>query len=109
MDITGVHREFEGAAGSVRVSLHCLHILLLDGCSCSSQANRRLTQPRQLKNPSITTGTSSLYFTAPAALEEQTRPNLKRKLDEMIQDGEEVNITDPAFATAFKFKLSFRD
>jgi len=63
----------------------------------------------QLKNPSITTGSASLYFTSPAALEEQTRPNLKRKLDEMVSDGEEVNITDPAFTTAFKFKLSFRD
>jgi ubiquitin-activating enzyme E1 C len=62
----------------------------------------------QLKKPTIRTADKSLYYQAPIALEEQTRPNLVRKMRELVSDGEEVAISDPAFAIDFKFKLNFR-
>lgn len=62
-----------------------------------------------MKNPSISNGSTSLYYSAPPSLQEQTRPNLKRKLADMIAEGDEVAVTDPAYQNAFKFKLSYRD
>lgn len=62
---------------------------------------------RQLKKPSIRTEEKSLYYSAPPSLEEQTRPNLRRKLGELVVDGEEMGISDPAFAIDFKFKVRF--
>lgn len=61
----------------------------------------------QLKKPSIRTEEKSLYYSAPASLEEQTRPNLKRKLGELLADGEELGVSDPAFTIDFKYKVRF--
>jgi NEDD8-activating enzyme E1 len=61
----------------------------------------------QLKKPTIRTAEKSLYYQAPIALEEQTRPNLVRTMRELVSDGEEVAISDPAFTIDFKFKLNF--
>ncbi|KAK5262676.1 NEDD8 activating enzyme, partial [Exophiala xenobiotica] len=44
----------------------------------------------QLKKPSIRTEAKTLYVQAPKSLEEQTRPNLSKKMNELISDGEEV-------------------
>jgi ubiquitin-activating enzyme E1 C len=62
---------------------------------------------RQLKKPSIRTGTKSLYMQM-AGLEEQTRPNLSKKLNELVEDGEEIVITDRMFPTQFKYKMAFQ-
>lgn len=62
----------------------------------------------QLKKPTIRTAEKSLYYQAPIALEEQTRPNLVKKMRELVSDGEEVAISDQAFTIDFKFKLNFR-
>ncbi|KAF2498362.1 NEDD8-activating enzyme E1 catalytic subunit [Lophium mytilinum] len=62
----------------------------------------------QLKKPTIRTEAKSLYYQSPPALEEQTRPNLSKTLSELVSDGEEVAIQDPAFQIAFKFKLVFK-
>jgi len=40
-------------------------------------------------------------------LEEKTRPNLKKKLSELVMDGEEIAVSDPAFAITFRFKVKF--
>ena len=61
----------------------------------------------QLKKPSIRTAEKTLYYQAPPALEEQTRPNLLKKLSDLVVSGEEVAVSDPAFAIGFKFKLLF--
>lgn len=61
----------------------------------------------QLKKPNIRSEEKSLYYSMPASLEEQTRPNLKRKLSELLQDGEEVGVSDPAFAINFRYKVKF--
>lgn len=62
----------------------------------------------QLKKPTLRTESASLYYQAPKFLEEQTRPNLAKKLSELVSDGEEIAVSDPAFSITFKFKLLFR-
>lgn len=62
----------------------------------------------QLKKPSIRSEEKSLYYQFPPDLEEQTRPNLSKSLSELVADGEEVAITDPAFPLQFKYKLVFQ-
>lgn len=62
----------------------------------------------QLRNPSLRSESKSLFYPSPVGLYEQTRPNLKRKLAELLVDGEEVAVSDPAYQIDFKFKLSFR-
>jgi ubiquitin-activating enzyme E1 C len=61
----------------------------------------------QLKKPSLRTEEKTLYQRFPPQLEEQTRPNLSRKLKELVSDGEEVAVSDPAFTIDFRFKLVF--
>jgi NEDD8-activating enzyme E1 len=62
----------------------------------------------QLKKPTIRTEAKSLYYQAPKALEEQTRPNLGKKMRELVSDGEEVAVSDQAYTIDFKFKLNFK-
>ena len=62
----------------------------------------------QLKKPSLRTEEKTLYQRVPAQLEEQTKPNLRLKLRELIEDGEEVAVSDLAFTIDFRFKLVFR-
>ncbi|KXS98144.1 hypothetical protein AC578_9407 [Pseudocercospora eumusae] len=52
----------------------------------------------QLKKPNLRTGSKSLYYSSPDSLREQTEPNLKKKLSELIEEGEEVAVSDPALA-----------
>lgn len=56
----------------------------------------------------IRTEQKTLYYSLPPDLERQTRPNLKRKLTELLENGEEVGVSDPAFAIDFRYKLRFR-
>ena len=62
----------------------------------------------QLKKASIRTERKTLYVQAPKSLEEQTRPNLEKKMRELVSDGEEVGVSDAAFTISFKFKLVFQ-
>lgn len=66
-----------------------------------------LTVHSQLKKPSIRTGEKSLYMQM-AGLEEQTRPNLEKKLGDLVEDGEEILITDKSFPTQFKYKMVYQ-
>lgn len=62
----------------------------------------------QLKKPSLRTEERTLYQRVPAQLEEQTKPNLRLKLKELIADGEEIAVSDIAFTIDFRFKLVFK-
>ena len=61
----------------------------------------------QLKKPSIRTGEKSLYVQSLADLERQTRGNLDKTLGELVEEGEEMVITDKAFPTQFKYRVVF--
>ncbi|KAF2468185.1 uncharacterized protein BDR25DRAFT_305177 [Lindgomyces ingoldianus] len=63
----------------------------------------------QLKKPTIRTEEKSLYYQFPPDLRQQTQPNLSKKIYELVENGEEVAITDPAFPLQFKYKLIFKD
>ncbi|MCJ1430480.1 hypothetical protein MMC29_008398 [Sticta canariensis] len=62
----------------------------------------------QLKKPTLRSESASLYYQYPPDLKEQTRPNLTKKLSELVSDGEEIAVSDPAFSIDFRFKLIFR-
>lgn len=62
----------------------------------------------QLKKPTIRTEARSLYYQAPPALEEQTRPNLELKMRDLVSDGEEIAVSDSAFTIDFRFRLHFQ-
>ncbi|KAM7205493.1 putative NEDD8-activating enzyme E1 catalytic subunit [Naviculisporaceae sp. PSN 640] len=69
------------------------------------------TRPEaQLKKPSVRADKKTLYMQSPPSLEEQTRPNLEKKLAELgLSEGDEIGVTDPAFATvSFKFRLKWQ-
>ncbi|KAI9736902.1 MAG: hypothetical protein M1818_005953 [Claussenomyces sp. TS43310] len=63
----------------------------------------------QLKKPSVRAEGKTLYMQSPERLELATRPNLSKRLNELISDGQEVGVSDPAFLkVAFRFRLQFR-
>lgn len=58
----------------------------------------------QVKKPSLATATKQLYFQAPPQLEELTRPNLEKKVSELIQEGDYITVT----ASTLPFDLTLR-
>lgn len=62
------------------------------------------TLHRQIKKPSLATGMKQIYFQAPPQLEEATRPNLEKKVSELVEDGGEITVT----ASTLPFSLSLR-
>lgn len=63
----------------------------------------------RLKQPSITTNTKTLYMQKPPSLEKATRPNLDKAISQLIDNGEELTITDPVFpgGTSLGLLVSF--
>ncbi|PYI08469.1 NEDD8-activating enzyme E1 catalytic subunit [Aspergillus sclerotiicarbonarius CBS 121057] len=62
----------------------------------------------QLKKPSMRTEEKTLYQRFPPQLEEQTRHNLKLKLKELVENGQEIAVSDPAYTIDFRFRLAFQ-
>ena len=56
----------------------------------------------QIKKPSLSTPTRQIYFQAPPQLEQATRPNLEKKVSELIPGGGEITVT----ASTLPFSLS---
>lgn len=67
------------------------------------------TRPEaQLKKPSIRAENKSLYMQSPESLEQKTRPNLVKKMGELIGNGDEIGVTDPSLGSVnFKYKVHF--
>ena len=62
----------------------------------------------QLKKPNLRTEEKTLYYSSPAGLEEATRPNLDKKLSEVLSEGEEMAVSDPALGgVTFRFVVRF--
>ncbi|KAF9526967.1 hypothetical protein CPB83DRAFT_856895 [Crepidotus variabilis] len=61
-------------------------------------------QDIQIKKPSLSTSTKQIYFQAPPQLEQATRPNLEKKVSELVPDGGDITVT----ATTLPFNLSIR-
>src|SRR5690606_2123244 len=58
----------------------------------------------QAKKPSLRSQGKSLYLQAPKQLEEATRPNLEKKLRDLVEEGDEVVVTDAGLP--FSVRLS---
>ncbi|KAJ2751367.1 NEDD8 activating enzyme, partial [Coemansia nantahalensis] len=63
----------------------------------------------QLKAPSLTCAGVNLYFQNPKALEEQTRPNLAKKLRDLFASGSTLTVTDPTLPTGLRVTVTFSD
>ncbi|KAH9945931.1 uncharacterized protein BXZ73DRAFT_86165 [Epithele typhae] len=61
-------------------------------------------QDIQVKKPSLAAPGKHIYFQAPPQLEQATRPNLEKKVSELVADGDAVTVT----ATTLPFNLSLR-
>ncbi|KAF8911994.1 hypothetical protein CPB84DRAFT_1841706 [Gymnopilus junonius] len=61
-------------------------------------------QDIQIKKPSLSTPTKQIYLQAPPQLEQSTRPNLEKKVSELVPPNGEVTVT----ATTLPFSLSLR-
>lgn len=59
-------------------------------------------QDIQIKKPSLSAPTKQIYFQAPPQLEQATRPNLEKKVSELIPEGGEITVT----ASTLPFSLS---
>lgn len=59
------------------------------------------------KSPSLATGSKSLYLRSPPQLEEATRPNLTKSLNQLMASGEEVVITDSALPFSLRLQVNF--
>lgn len=58
----------------------------------------------QIKKPSLSAPNKQIYLQAPPQLEEATRPNLAKKVSELVPPGGEVTVT----ASTLPFSLSLR-
>ncbi|KAL2915083.1 NEDD8 activating enzyme [Polyrhizophydium stewartii] len=65
------------------------------------------TQEVQLKAPSLRTAAKSLFMQAPPMLLEMTRPNLDRKIRDLVAPGEEITITDANIPISLQLTLEF--
>ena len=84
--------------------------LTIDGASTLEEFIASLAEraEAQLKRPTIRTEAKSLYYQAPPALEQQTRPNLKLKMSDLVSDGEEIAVSDTSFTIDFRYQLRFQ-
>lgn len=61
-------------------------------------------QDIQIKKPSLSTPTKQIYLQGPPQLEEATRPNLEKKVSEIVPPGGEITVT----SSTLPFSLSLR-
>jgi ubiquitin-activating enzyme E1 C len=61
------------------------------------------------KRPSLSTGSAALYLQSPPQLEEQTRPNLEKPLADLVSEGDELVITDPALPFSLRYNIYFSE
>ena len=63
---------------------------------------------RQISKPTLTTQRRKLYYQGPPELNQFTRPNLDKKLSELVGPGEEVAVTDPGLPFSLRLNLIFK-
>ncbi|KAH0608888.1 uncharacterized protein H6S33_001116 [Morchella sextelata] len=61
----------------------------------------------QIKKPTLSTERRKLYYAGPPQLMEMTRPNLDKKLKDLMDSGEEVAITDPGLPFSLRLNVIF--
>ena len=62
----------------------------------------------QLKKPSIRSEKKTLFMQSPESLMLKTKPNLEKKIGKLLENGEEIAVSDPSLGSVnFKFRLRF--
>lgn len=79
------------------------HVRIIQTVSTFVSNSSRLVNS-QIKKPSLSTPTKQIYLQAPPQLEEATRPNLEKKVSELVEPGGEITVT----ASTLPFSLSLR-
>ncbi|KIM32463.1 hypothetical protein M408DRAFT_327020 [Serendipita vermifera MAFF 305830] len=64
-------------------------------------------QTIQIKKPSLATSTTSIYMQAPPILERATRPNLEKKVSDLVPAGTEVTVTATSLPLRLTLRLSY--
>jgi ubiquitin-activating enzyme E1 C len=62
----------------------------------------------QMKKPSLMLGGKPLYMQAPPPLEEATRPNLSKKLADLMKTGASLTVTDRSLPFALELVVNFK-
>jgi len=65
-------------------------------------------QDLQIKRPSLSGPKGPLYFRAPPPLEEATRPNLDKRLGELLEEEDEIEVTDASLPFQLTLRLRFQ-
>ncbi|KAH9816590.1 hypothetical protein DFH28DRAFT_965731 [Melampsora americana] len=65
-------------------------------------------QDFQMKQPSLSTDKRSLFLQSPPQLRQATEGNLKKKLHELLTDGEHVTVTDPNLPFSLNLRVSLK-
>ena len=60
----------------------------------------------QLRRPSLSLGNTPLYWAAPPQLEETTRPNLVKKLGDLLTDADDITVTDSALPITLSLRVT---
>ncbi|KAG0643615.1 hypothetical protein HOY80DRAFT_344353 [Tuber brumale] len=61
----------------------------------------------QIKKPTLVTERRKLYYQGPPQLNEQTRPNLEKKMKDLVDNREEIAITDPGLPFSLRLNVIF--
>ncbi|KAI1006549.1 NEDD8-activating enzyme E1 catalytic subunit [Podosphaera aphanis] len=62
----------------------------------------------QLKKPSVRTEGKTLYMQHPESLRLLTTPNLDKKMQELVSNGEEIGVSDPSLVgVSFRYRVRF--
>lgn len=93
MDGGAVHRVATREARCVS-ALFCVVTEAETGMLCHSQ----------IKKPSLSAGGKNIYLQAPPQLEQATRPNLEKKLSDLVPTGGDITVT----ASSLPFNLTLR-
>lgn len=62
---------------------------------------------RQIRRPSISFGPKNLYLQAPPQLEQATRPNLEKTLQELMTSGDVLTVTDAGLPFSLNLSVKF--
>lgn len=61
----------------------------------------------QVKKPSLCTSSRPLYMRAPKNLEQATRPNLDLSLEKLVDNDEEITVTDPSLPISIQIVIHY--
>jgi NEDD8-activating enzyme E1 len=84
-----------------------MYVIHVSGLGFYSLFMPLLFADSQIKKPSLSSGTTQIYFQAPPQLEEATRPNLQKKVSELVEDGSDILVTASSLPLNLNLLVTF--